>query len=68
MAVFRIEKKKDYTVMSNHHLRNTKLSLVDPDLTKEWYESLWDEMSYLCDISVKAKNAGIFSIDRKSVL
>lgn len=27
MAVFRIEKKKDYTVMSNHHLRNTKLSL-----------------------------------------
>lgn len=27
MAVFRVEKKKDYTVMSNHHLRNTKLSL-----------------------------------------
>ena len=27
MAVFRIEKNKDYTVMSNHHLRNTDLSL-----------------------------------------
>lgn len=27
MAVFRIEKTKDYTVMSNHHLRNTALSL-----------------------------------------
>lgn len=27
MAVFRIEKSKDYTVMSNHHLRNTDLSL-----------------------------------------
>ena len=27
MAVFRIEKSKDYTVMSNHHLRNTELSL-----------------------------------------
>ena len=27
MAVFRIEKNKDYTVMSNHHLRNTSLSL-----------------------------------------
>lgn len=27
MAVFRIEKTKDYTVMSNHHLRNTELSL-----------------------------------------
>ena len=26
-AVFRIEKTKDFTVMSNHHLRNTNLSL-----------------------------------------
>ena len=27
MAVFRIEKTRDYTVMSNHHLRDTGLSL-----------------------------------------
>lgn len=27
MAVFRVEKTKDFTVMSNHHLRNGKLSL-----------------------------------------
>ena len=27
MAVFRVEKTKDYTVMANHHLRNTTLSL-----------------------------------------
>ena len=27
MAVFRINKTRDYTVMSNHHLRNTALSL-----------------------------------------
>ena len=27
MAVFRIEKTKDYTVMSNHHLRNNEQSL-----------------------------------------
>lgn len=27
MAVFRIEKTRDYTVMSNHHLRDTSLSL-----------------------------------------
>ena len=27
MAVFRINKTRDYTVMSNHHLRNTELSL-----------------------------------------
>ncbi|MFR7838733.1 MAG: hypothetical protein ACLU19_12090, partial [Faecalibacterium sp.] len=27
MAVFRVEKNSDYTVMSNHHLRNRALSL-----------------------------------------
>lgn len=27
MAVFRVEKTRDYTVMANHHLRNTELSL-----------------------------------------
>ena len=27
MAVFRVEKTKDFTVMGNHHLRNGKLSL-----------------------------------------
>ncbi len=27
MAVFRIERTRDYTVMSNHHLRNERLSL-----------------------------------------
>ena len=28
MAVFRIEKTRDYTVMSNHHLRNTSTALL----------------------------------------
>lgn len=32
MAVFRIEKTKDYTVMSNHHLRNQALSLKSKGL------------------------------------
>jgi hypothetical protein len=27
MAVFRVEKTKDFTIMGNHHLRNTELSL-----------------------------------------
>ena len=27
MAVFRIDKTRDYTVMANHHLRNKALSL-----------------------------------------
>ena len=32
MAVFRIEKPRDYTVMSNHHLRNAGLSLKSKGL------------------------------------
>lgn len=27
MAVYRVERTKDYTVMSNHHLKDTALSL-----------------------------------------
>ena len=27
MAVFRVERNKGYTVMSNHHLRNKELTL-----------------------------------------
>lgn len=32
MAVFRVEKTKDFTVMSNHHLRNSILCLVNPPI------------------------------------
>ena len=32
MAVFRIERNRDYTVMSNHHLRDTELSLKSKGL------------------------------------
>ena len=32
MAVFRIEKTRDYTVMSNNHLRNVGLSLKSKGL------------------------------------
>ena len=34
MAVFRIERTRDYTVMSNHHLRNANLSLKAKGLLK----------------------------------
>ena len=32
MAVFRIEKTCDYMVMSNHHLRNTVMSLKSMEM------------------------------------
>ena len=36
MAVFRVEKTKDFTVMSNHHLRNVSLSLKAKGLGSLW--------------------------------
>lgn len=36
MAVFRVEKTKDFTIMSNHHLHNTELSLKAKGLLTSW--------------------------------
>ena len=35
MAVFRIERTRDYTVMSNHHLRDKALSLKSNHYTAQ---------------------------------
>ena len=47
MAVFRVERNKGYTVMSNHHLRNKELSLKAKgllsqmlSLPEDWYYTL----------------------------
>lgn len=45
MSVFRVEKSKNYTVMSNHHLRNKKLSLKSKGLLSLML-SLPDEWDY----------------------
>lgn len=45
MAVFRIERTRDYTVMSNHHLRNEKLSLKAKGLLSMML-SLPDDWNY----------------------
>lgn len=37
MAVFRVEKNKGYTVMSNHHLRNKDLSLKAKGLLSQMW-------------------------------
>ncbi len=37
MAVFRVERNKGYTVMSNHHLRNKDLSLKAKGLLSQFY-------------------------------
>ena len=35
MAVFRIEKTRDYTVMSNHHLKDLTLTLKSKGLERQ---------------------------------
>ena len=45
MAVFRIERTRDYTVMSNHHLRNVALSLKAKGLLSMML-SLPDDWNY----------------------
>ena len=39
MAVFRVERNKGYTVMSNHHLRNKELSLKAKARPAIWFSS-----------------------------
>lgn len=58
MAVFRIEKNKNYTVMSNHHLRNATLSLKAKGLLSQIL-SLPENWDYTL--------AGLSRINRESV-
>ena len=47
MSVFRVEKNKGYTVMSNHHLRNHALSLKAKGLLSQML-SLPEDWDYTC--------------------
>lgn len=58
MAVFRVERTKDYTVMSNHHLKNKNLSLKAKGLLSQML-SLPEEWDY----SLK----GLAKINKESV-
>ena len=47
MAVFRVEKNKNYTVMSNYHLKDKSLTLKSKGLLSVIL-SLPDEWNYCC--------------------
>ena len=57
MAVFRVEKSRGYTVMSNHHLRNKELSLKAKGLLSQML-SLPEDWDYTL--------AGLSHINRES--
>ena len=58
MSVFKIEKIKDYTVMSNYHLRDKELSFKEKGLLS--FLSLPDDWDYslagLCSISKESRD------------
>ena len=58
MAVFRVERNKGYTVMSNHHLRNKELSLKAKGLLSQML-SLPEDWDYTL--------AGLSHINRESI-
>ena len=69
MAVFRIEKTKDYTVMSNHHLRNTGLSLKAKgllslmlSLPEEW-DYTTKGLAHICKDGVDSICAGVRELE-----
>lgn len=61
MAVIRVEKTKDYTVMSNSHLRNKELSIKAKGLLSTML-SLPDEWDYTVSGLAKLSNDGLQSI------
>ncbi len=69
MAVFRVEKTKDYTVMANHHLRNTELSLKAKGLLSLMLSlpDNWDYttkgLSCICKDGIDSINATIKELE-----
>ena len=71
MAVFRIEKTRDYTVMANHHLRNMELSLKAKgllslmlSLPEEW-DYTTKGLSRICKDGVDSICAGVRELEEQ---
>ena len=74
MAVFRVEKTKDYTVMSNYHLRDKELSLKAKgmlslmlSLPDSWDYSL-EGLAYICKDGVSSIRTTINELEENGYL
>ncbi len=74
MSVFRIEKNKNYTVMSNHHLRNKDLSLKSKgllslmlSLPEEWDYTL-KGLSIICKEGIDAIRVSIIELEKQGYI
>ncbi len=70
MSVFRVERTRDYTVMSNHHLKNKKLSLKAKglmslilSLPEEWDYTL-KGLSYISLEKIDAVRSAIIELEQ----
>lgn len=70
MAVFRVEKNKGYTVMSNHHLRNKELTLKAKGLLSQMLSLLenWDYtlagLSHINKESIDAIRTAVWELEK----
>ncbi len=74
MAVFRVEKTKDYTVISNHHLRDTNLSLKAKgllslmlSLPETWNYTLTG-LAQICKEGVDSIRSGIKELEEQGYI
>ena len=71
MAVFRVEKTRDYTVMANHHLRNTVLSLKAKGLLSlmlslpENWDYTTKGLSCICKDGIDSINATVKELEEQ---
>ena len=74
MAVFRIEKTKDFTIMSNHHLRNQSLSLKAKGLQSLMLSlpESWDftlaGLAYICQDGISSVRSGVAELEQHGYL
>jgi len=74
MAVFRVEKTKDFTVMSNHHLRNVSLSLKAKGLLSLMLSlpDNWDYttkgLAHICKDGVDSISSAIKELEKHGYL
>ena len=74
MAVFRVEKTKDFTVMCNHHLRNTELSLKAKGLLSlmlslpEDWDYTTKGLAHICKDGVDSISTALKELERHGYL
>lgn len=74
MAVFRVEKTRDYTVMANHHLRNTELSLKAKGLLSlmlslpENWDYTTKGLSFICKDGIDSINATVRELETQGYI